>query len=192
LFPSGDPIGRSFVLFKEEYQVVGVAREINHPSLEARRNRPEFYQPIGAAARNRGYFMMSLRCDATCPDDATIRQRLRTVHPAISVIEVGPLEAEYFTQLAGPRAALGASQRQIRQMVFRDGAIVGGVGIAFGSLGGWWLAQGLTSLQYGVSRTDLTTWLVVAGVLALMTIASTWRPARQAARVDPATLLRSE
>jgi hypothetical protein len=230
-WPEADPIGRSFVLNKTDYQVVGVAREIHHPSLDPRKDRPEFYAQVGAAARNRGYFMMSLRCAAACPDEATIRQRLRAVHPAISVSEVGPLEAEYFTQLAGPRAAatlaftfaaigviaaagglfgvlsyvvgrrrrefgiraaLGASQRQIRQMVFRDGAAVGCVGIALGSLGGWWLGRGLTSLQYGVTTTDPITWLTVAGVLVLTTVASTWRPARQAAQVDPATLLRSE
>jgi putative ABC transport system permease protein len=231
LWPGIDPIGRSFSYGKQQHRVVGVAREIHHPSIDPRVDRPEFYQPLSAAARSGGQFMMSLRCRQTCPDGAVIRQRLRGISPAINVVDVGPLEAEYFEQLAGPRAAaalgftfaavgvvaaagglfgvlsyvvgrrrrefgvrvaLGASQPQLRRLVLRDGIVVGVAGLALGSFGGWWLARGLSSLQYGVSAADPVSWALVIGVLVITTLVTTWPPARSAARTDPALLLREE
>jgi putative ABC transport system permease protein len=230
-WPGIDPIGRTFSIDKRVYTVLGVAREINHPSIDARIDRPEFYTAPGAGSDSRNYFMMSLRCGGACPDPAVIRQRLRAVSPAIAVVDVGPLEAVYFEQLAGPRAAaalgvtfaavgviaaggglfgvlsyvvgrrrrefgvraaLGASQQQIRRLVFADGLGVGGVGIALGSLGGWWLARGLSSLQYGVTASDPASWALVIGILVATTVITTWRPARSASRVDPSRLLRDE
>jgi putative ABC transport system permease protein len=92
----------------------------------------------------------------------------------------------------GVRAALGASQQQIRRLVFWDGLVVGAAGISLGAIGGWWLARGLSSLQYGVSASDPVSWAVVIGVLAVTTLMTTWQPARSAARTDPALLLREE
>jgi ABC-type antimicrobial peptide transport system permease subunit len=92
----------------------------------------------------------------------------------------------------GVRTALGASQQQIRRLVFSDGLTVGMIGVALGSLGGWWLARGLSSLQYGVTPLDPVSWAIVIGVLVGTTALTTWSPARSAARVDPARLLRDE
>lgn len=230
-WPGMDPIGRTFSFDKEVRTVIGVAREINHPSIDPRVDRPEFYEPPGVAARSGGYFMMSLRCGRGCPDPAVIRERLRRVSPDVAVIGVAPLDDDYFEQLAGPRAAaalaftfaaigiiaaagglfgvlsyivgrrrrefgvrtaLGASQQQIRRLVFSDGLTVGMIGVALGSLGGWWLARGLSSLQYGVTPLDPVSWAIVIGVLVGTTALTTWSPARSAARVDPARLLRDE
>jgi ABC-type lipoprotein release transport system permease subunit len=47
-------------------------------------------------------------------------------------------------------------------------------------------------LQYGVTISDPLTWPLVLGVIALTTLAASWRPARQAMRVDPIQLLREE
>lgn len=86
--------------------MVGVAREIHHPSLDARFDVPEFYQPFAGIGRaGARSLMMSIRCDDPCPDPALVRQRLTTVHPAIRVHQVGSLDAVYFEQLARPRAA---------------------------------------------------------------------------------------
>jgi putative ABC transport system permease protein len=90
LWPSLDPVGRNFSFMKEEFHVVGVAREINYPSIDTRIDRPEFYRAIQQTARTRGYFMMSLRCGDACPDGALIRERLLAVSPSIRVVNVGP------------------------------------------------------------------------------------------------------
>lgn len=98
-----DPIGRSFSSGKERFRVIGLAREINHPSLDARLDGPEFYEPFDGVG---GYAMMSLRCAAAaCPDPAVVRHRIVAAQPAVRVIHVRPLGDVYFEQLARPRAA---------------------------------------------------------------------------------------
>ncbi len=92
----------------------------------------------------------------------------------------------------GIRAALGASRATLWALVVGDGLRVVGVGIAFGSIAAWWLAQTMATLHYGVSVTDPWTWGGVS-VLTLMTAAlAAWRPAREASRANPTMLLRSE
>jgi predicted permease len=102
LWPGLDPIGRTFSFENQRFQVIGVARETHHPSLDARIDRPEYYEAFTGVG---GYAMMSIRCGATCPDPAVIRQQVRATHPAIRVVEVQALGDVYFEQLARPRAA---------------------------------------------------------------------------------------
>jgi hypothetical protein len=92
----------------------------------------------------------------------------------------------------GIRVALGAAPHQMRRIVFRDllGVVV--PGLACGALGGWLVARSLGAFEYGVSANDVTTWVPVIGTLTLAALAAAWRPARQAARVDPVRLLREE
>jgi predicted permease len=102
LWPDHDPIGRSFTFGKEQFQVIGLVREIHHPSVDARLNRAEFYEPFAGVG---GFSMMSIRCAFTCPDAALVRQRVLAAHAAIRVNGVQVLEDVYFEQLARPRAA---------------------------------------------------------------------------------------
>ena len=102
LWPGSDPIGRHFSFQEERFHVVGVAREIHHPSLDASLDRPEFYEPFAGVG---SYAMMSLRCSATCPNEALVRQAIAAGHSAVRVAEVQLLDDVYFEQLARPRAA---------------------------------------------------------------------------------------
>lgn len=102
LWPGLDPIGRTFSFQNERFQVIGLVREINHPSLDARIDRPEFYEPFAGVG---SYAMMSIRCVPTCPNAALVRQRILSTHPAVRVVDAQPLEDVYFEQLARPRAA---------------------------------------------------------------------------------------
>lgn len=102
LWPGQDPIGRSFDFEgKRRYHVVGLVREIHYPSLDARFDRPEFYEPFAQVSS----MMLSIRCRGACPDTAAIRHRLLAAHPGVRLNRVAPLEAAYFEQLARPRAA---------------------------------------------------------------------------------------
>jgi predicted permease len=102
LWPGIDPIGRTFTFQKERFHVIGVVREIHHPSLDPSRDRPEFYEPFMGVGSNA---MVSLRCNRSCPDAALVRKRIIDTHPAVRINDVGPLEDAYFEQLARPRAA---------------------------------------------------------------------------------------
>ncbi len=92
----------------------------------------------------------------------------------------------------GIRSALGASPAQIQTLVMRDGLLVALTGVAIGSVAAWSLARAIASFQYGVSLSDPSTWLVVLAVIAVTTIAASWRPARSATRVSPVLLLKDE
>jgi predicted lysophospholipase L1 biosynthesis ABC-type transport system permease subunit len=84
------------------YEVIGVARELNTPTLDARLDGPEFYLPFTGVG---AYAMLSVGCDAGCPDPALLRQRISTTHPAVRVNEVRTLDSSYAELLARPRAA---------------------------------------------------------------------------------------
>jgi predicted permease len=102
LWPGLDPTGRSFTWEGGRYDVIGVTREIHLPTLDQRLDRPEFYRPFSTGA---GQFMMSIRCNATCPDAALVRKRIIDAGSDIRVANVGPLESEYLAQTSRPRAA---------------------------------------------------------------------------------------
>jgi predicted permease len=102
LWPDLDPIGRSFTFGKERFDVIGLVREIHHPSVEPRQDRPEFYEPFAGVG---SFATMSIRCRPTCPNTALVRQQIATAHPAVRVNGVDVLEDLYFEQLARPRAA---------------------------------------------------------------------------------------
>jgi predicted permease len=92
----------------------------------------------------------------------------------------------------GIRLALGASSAAVRELVFRESAVVLILGVAVGSLGSWALASALSSIQFGISISDPTIWLTVFVVLSAATILACWRPVRAAGQIDPAALLKTD
>lgn len=228
LWPGTDPVGRSFRFGKQSYQVVGLVREINFPTLEAGRDLPEFYHPFTPGSSN---VFMNIRCQGRCPDEAVLRKRILSVVPRANIVTVAILSEMYREQLARPRAAaalagtfaviavvaaagglfsvlsyavgrrrrefgirtaLGASPRQIRRLVLREGVQVAALGVGAGIAVSIALARVIASLQYGVTGFDPVSWTLVLGLLVATTFAASWRPARTAARVDPVTLLRED
>jgi ABC-type antimicrobial peptide transport system permease subunit len=92
----------------------------------------------------------------------------------------------------GIRSALGATGRQLVGLILRRGAILVGVGLASGGLLALIFARALRSMLYGVSPGDPVTLGAVVLVLAATTMIACWWPARKAARVDPAEILRDD
>jgi ABC-type antimicrobial peptide transport system permease subunit len=96
------------------------------------------------------------------------------------------------TREIGVRMALGASTREVLGMVLRQGAVTSGIGISAGILGSLALTRWLQSQLFEVSPTDPVTFLSVALLLVLISMAACWIPARRATRVDPMTALRCD
>jgi ABC-type antimicrobial peptide transport system permease subunit len=92
----------------------------------------------------------------------------------------------------GLRTALGAQQRQIVQLVLRQGVITAAVGLFFGLAISLASAKALAPLLFGVATYDTTSFAVVAIGLAAVVVLSCIVPARRAARLDPLVTLRRQ
>jgi predicted permease len=92
----------------------------------------------------------------------------------------------------GTRAALGALQSAVVAHVVARGLRLALAGVSIGTA----LAMGMTRLLqsqiHDVSRTDLSTFIVLPLLLLAIAAAASWLPARRAARISPLECLRSE
>src|SRR5205823_6342651 len=85
----------------------------------------------------------------------------------------------------GIRMALGAMPRNILGLALRPGLILTAAGTIVGLAASMGLTRLMSSLLFGVSSDDVTTFAVVPLVLAIVTLAACFIPARRAARVSP-------
>jgi putative ABC transport system permease protein len=96
------------------------------------------------------------------------------------------------TQEIGIRIALGAGPQKVQIMVLREGAALVGIGAAAGLGGALTASRYLGSLLYGVTATDVPTYVAVIVGIGVAAMVSAWAPARRAASVDPAVVLRGD
>ena len=96
------------------------------------------------------------------------------------------------TREIGIRIALGASSSAVSRLVLADGLRLAVAGLAAGALIAAAATRALSSLLYGVEPTDLPTFAAIALLVAAITLAASWIPARRAVRVDPVDALRAE
>lgn len=92
----------------------------------------------------------------------------------------------------GIRTALGATARQIMELVARQGAMLLSSGFAAGAVVTWAVASIVRSRWNGMPGPNVMAWFLGALVLCLATGIACWLPARRASRVDPVVALRSE
>ena len=92
----------------------------------------------------------------------------------------------------GIRTALGATPAVLRRSVSAEALRIAALGLTIGGAGAWILHRALASVTYGISAFDPIAWLTMLLIVIATTLLAAWRPARQAARVDPVELLRQE
>jgi predicted permease len=90
----------------------------------------------------------------------------------------------------GVRIALGAQRADVLGLVLRQGALLGVIGIAVGTVGSLAMTRVLEGLVFGVSTTDPVAFICVIVLLVGVALIASWLPARRAARVDPMQVLR--
>jgi predicted permease len=91
----------------------------------------------------------------------------------------------------GVRLALGARPTDVSRMVSRQGVTLGAIGVVIGIACALSVTRLLRGLLYDVSPTDPLTLGATCVVLLVVAFLATWIPARRAASVDPAEILRS-
>jgi putative ABC transport system permease protein len=92
----------------------------------------------------------------------------------------------------GIRMALGATWRNVMQMVMSRGILLTGAGVGIGAVLAWSVTRGMNTLLYGVGASDPLTFGLVAGLLAAVSAVACAIPAVRAARVDPMLVLRDQ
>ena len=90
------------------------------------------------------------------------------------------------------RLALGAQRGTILKMVLRRGLGLAAAGAGLGVTGAFIVSHLMAGLLFGVSPTDLPTFVGVTVVLTAVALAASCIPALRAMRLDPITTLHSE
>lgn len=102
------------------------------------------------------------------------------------------------TNEIGLRMALGADRAAVLKMIIRQGILVTLVGLSLGliiSYGAEMYLEKtikLSSMLYGVKTHDLSTYIVVACAMFVVSLVACWFPARRATKIDPIKALRHE
>jgi putative ABC transport system permease protein len=92
----------------------------------------------------------------------------------------------------GIRSALGATARQIIQLVARQGAILLSLGFTAGALATYGVVRLVRNQWAEMPAPNLVACICAAIVLGIAVIIACWLPARRASRVDPVIALRAE
>jgi putative ABC transport system permease protein len=90
----------------------------------------------------------------------------------------------------GIRLALGAKPRDILGLAFRPGILLTATGTIVGLGASIVVTRLMSSLLFGVSASDPTTFAVVPVLLGIVTMAACFIPARRATRVSPMEVLK--
>jgi putative ABC transport system permease protein len=164
---------------------------------------------LAAAARNE---LMAL--DPTQPifnlktmeqmiHERTSPQRIMTVMMAmlagiaLVLATVGIYAVMYYvvsqrTYEVGVRLTLGAQRRDILRLITGQGLKLILIGLVLGTAGALALTRIMSPLLYGITATDLQTFIFIPVLLTSVAMLACWIPSRRAAKVDPIVALRSE
>jgi putative ABC transport system permease protein len=90
----------------------------------------------------------------------------------------------------GVRVALGASRRQVLQLVMGDGMRTALLGTALGFAGAYGVGRAMQGMWFGVGALDFGRFAAIALTLIATALLACYVPARRAATVDPVGALR--
>ncbi|MGD0298094.1 MAG: ABC transporter permease [Bryobacteraceae bacterium] len=136
-----------------------------------------------------GYGFLGLRIESGF---ATVMGLLALALALLGLYGVVSYSAAQRTHEIGVRLTLGASPRDIRKLVLGRGLLIVGIGLPAGLLLSLVAAPIVRELVLGISTTDPLTLAGVAVLLACVTLAACYIPARRAMRADPTVALRNE
>ncbi|HXM33055.1 MAG TPA: ABC transporter permease [Chthoniobacterales bacterium] len=111
---------------------------------------------------------------------------------SVGIYGVMNYSATQRTHEVGIRMALGATRADIMRLVVGNGMLLTLIGIGIGVAASLMLTRVMASLLFGITATDVPTFLAVSLVLAAIALIANYIPARRATRVNPIIALRYE
>jgi putative ABC transport system permease protein len=96
------------------------------------------------------------------------------------------------TREIGVRMALGAQRPDVTRMILRDALILVAGGILIGVPMAWSVAQVVASFLFSVTPANPAVTIACCAVVAAVSTAAAYVPARRAARIDPLIALQQE
>ena len=113
----------------------------------------------------------------------------------LAIVGVYGVVAQFVTQRTrelGIRMALGAAEHRVVRLVVWEGMATALGGAAVGLVASLALAGVMRELVFGVTPTDLVTFVTVPAVLLVAVVLATLIPALRATRIPPAVVLRGD
>jgi putative ABC transport system permease protein len=115
-----------------------------------------------------------------------------TILAVVGVYSVLSYLVTQHTREIGIRLALGAQRFSVVGLVLQQGALVGVVGLAVGTIGALVLTRLLASLLFDVKAYDVLTFLSASSLMFIVVLVASYVAARQTASVDPMIALRQD
>lgn len=91
----------------------------------------------------------------------------------------------------GLRLALGASPRNVRQMMLRESVAVGALGVAAGAAAAYASGRFVAARLFGLSPSDPATYISASAMAIAMAILASLLPAWRASRIAPGIALKA-
>jgi len=92
----------------------------------------------------------------------------------------------------GIRMALGAQKLDVLKLAVGQGLKLVCIGVVLGLAGAFALTRLMSSLLFGITATDPSTFIGISALLIAVALIASYVPARRATKVDPLTVLRYE